>query len=174
MQCLHDQATKSSSNTASLTLKSATKLMIMKTLLSLLILSPCIIIVSSRVVGDEIDCLAIDGTVPVPILNSPYTILPNSSLCCPKYVGSLCKDEKEMAGKCQDRGLVDEPCHLCKTCARLAGESCGGHENIYGTCDEGLECVNNTNENSTHGICYGKGMPSVPTRLFNHATDYLQ
>lgn len=175
MQCLIKQ--QKSSTTASSTLIQSQLQMTMKTLVSLLIFSLCIIIGSCRVLGDEVDCVAIGGTVPVPIFNSPYTILPNTSLCCPKYIGDFCKDEKEIAGdKCKGRGLVYEPCHLCKTCARLAGESCGGHQNIYGTCDEGLECVNvnitdpSTDQNYTHGLCYGKGMPSVPSRLFTHAT----
>lgn len=136
----------------------------MKTLLyqSLLIFSLCAIgsCIALReeiyTVGEEIDCTAIGGTVPIPIFNSPYTILPNGSLCCPKYIGDFCEDEKVIAGdKCRGRGLVHEPCHFCKTCAKLAGEPCGGHQNLYGTCDEGLECVE-ADQNSTHGICYGK------------------
>ena len=149
--------------------------MTMKTLLhqSLLIFSLCAI-GSCAVLGEEIDCQAIGGTVPVPIFNSPYTILPNGSICCPRYVGDFCEDEKQIAaGKCLGRGIVDEPCHFCKTCAKLAGEPCGGNENQYGTCNEGLECVE-SDQNSTHGICYGKGMPLRElSGLVNHATDYL-
>ena len=148
----------------------------MKTLLyqSLLIFSLCAIgsCIALReeiyTIGEGIDCTDIGGTVPIPIFNSPYTILPNGSLCCPKYIGDFCEDEKVIAGdKCRGRGLVYEPCHFCKTCAKLAGESCGGHQNLYGTCDEGLECVE-ADQNSTHGICYGKGMPLKEScRLFN-------
>ena len=89
-------------------------------------------------------------------------------------------DEKQVASdKCRGRGLVPEPCHFCKTCAKVGGEPCGGQQNIYGTCDEGLECVE-SDRNSTHGICYGKGMPPRESKLIDHsitmhcATDYFQ
>ena len=129
-------------------------MLIMKTLMqSLIILLHCVI-GSHYVLGGSINCMAIGGEVPIPIPNSPYTLLPNGSLCCPEYVGNYCLDEKEMAPKCSG-GLVPEPCHFCKTCAKQAGETCGGHQNLHGTCDEGLECVDH---NNTNGICYGKGM----------------
>lgn len=132
----------------------------MKTLLqqSLLVFLLCIIS-SHRIWGEEVDCRDIGGTVPIPIYNSPYTLLPNGSLCCPLYVGDSCQTDEEQldTNKCEG-GLVLEPCHFCKTCAKQAGEPCGGQQNIYGTCDEGLEC-NQLDQNSTHGICYGKGMP---------------
>lgn len=109
------------------------------------------------------DCATQGGEAPVFIYNSPYTILENGDLCCDPYSGpTTCRDEKELADKCQGRGLVDEPCHFCKTCARLAGETCGGDLHYeYGRCDEGLECLNGTErKNGTNGIgtCYRIGM----------------
>ena len=106
------------------------------------------------------DCINAGGEVPSYIANSQYTILPNGSLCCPLFAGNFCKDEKEMKDtKCVDAGLVYEPCHFCKTCAKRAGESCGGIHNEYGTCDhdKGLQCIP---RNATMGTCYN-GMPFV-------------
>lgn len=104
----------------------------------------------------SVDCREIGGTVPVDVYNSPYTILPNGSLCCPEYIGNSCnKDEKAVATECPG-GLVYEPCHFCKTCAKLLGMVCGGHQSQYGKCLEGLECIA-SNKNAT-GICYVEGM----------------
>ena len=113
-------------------------------------------IISCHCVLGEIDCEANGGEVPVPLFNSPYTIFPNGTLCCPEYQEGLCvKDEKAIADKCSG-GLVYEPCFYCKTCAKQAGESCGGAQSTYGRCDEGMECAT-TNITDTRGICYGKG-----------------
>lgn len=123
----------------------------------------------------SVDCDEYGGEVPVPILNSPYKLLPNSSLCCPEFAGNSCADEKSIASKCGG-GLVFEPCHFCKTCAKLAGEECGGIQNIYGSCNESLECVYE-NENSTTGICYhGKGKHVVFEVCLYHTSndcDYM-
>lgn len=132
----------------------------MKTLLHLLIVAlyvfPNLDCTRSVV---EVDCREISGTVPVPIFNSPYTILPNGSLCCPLFPRDSCnQDEKVIATKCPG-GLVFEPCHFCKTCAKSAGERCGGIQNQHGTCDQGLECAER-DQNGT-GTCYGKGMHLV-------------
>ena len=114
------------------------------------------IISCHRVLG-EINCTANGGAVRVFLFNSPYTIYANGSLCCPEYRKGLCeRDEKAIVHKCPG-GLLYEPCHYCKTCAKQAGESCGGAQNIYGRCDEGLECAT-PNITDTHGVCYGKGM----------------
>ena len=42
--------------------------------------------------------------------------------------------------KCKG-GLVNDVCGCCKTCAKIIGEECGGVFGIYGTCDDGLECI---------------------------------
>ena len=136
----------------------------MKTLLQQSLLVFLLCIVSSRcILGEEFEvyeyCREIGGTVPIPIWNSPYTLLPNGSLCCPMYdISRYCQTDEKLldTSKCLG-GLVKEPCGFCKTCAKVAGEPCGGHQNLNGTCDEGLECVQ-SDENSTHGICLGIGM----------------
>ena len=54
-----------------------------------------------------------------------------------------------------------EPCHFCQTCAKVAGETCGGSQGEYGKCDEGLECYNGTevmNGSNGIGTCYHNGM----------------
>ncbi|XP_070578150.1 cysteine-rich motor neuron 1 protein-like isoform X2 [Ptychodera flava] len=38
-------------------------------------------------------------------------------------------------------GLVDDLCGCCKVCARLVNETCGGIDNLFGICDEGLYCA---------------------------------
>ena len=101
-------------------------------------------------------CAELGGTTPVDIYNSPYTILPDGSLCCDLYTGpQTCISEEEVRVHCQDRGLVLEPCHFCKTCAKIVGERCGGTQGQYGRCEEGLEC----DETINNGTClYGRGM----------------
>ena len=122
----------------------------------LLLSTPILLLSIFQYVSGGVDCRDLGGEVPIPILNSPYTILPNGSLCCPEFVGESCQDEKEIATKCRG-GLEFEPCNFCKTCAKIPGEECGGTEGQNGHCDEGLECVI-TNQTAMTGRCYGKGM----------------
>lgn len=126
----------------------------MKTLLRSLILA--VYIFTHFVCTASEDCKEIGGVVPVSVFNSPYTILPNGSLCCPEYIGDSCnRDEKEIATKCPGE-LVYEPCYFCKTCAKQLGESCGGNQGQYGKCDEELECITQ-NITTQEGLCYVKG-----------------
>lgn len=56
-------------------------------------------------------------------------------VCFPCSMGS-CQPPKDCKG-----GLVPGQCGCCHVCAKQKNESCGGFSNVYGTCDQGLQCV---------------------------------
>ena len=113
----------------------------------------------------------------IPVFNSMYTVWPNQSLCCPPYLREsdepYCISEEDMEVKCgkENRGIVDEPCFYCKTCAKLIGELCHGPYKAYGRCDEGLECMDgeqiksNYYDNYAIGVCTTKGGPRTDRGL---------
>lgn len=121
------------------------------------VIASIIITLVSSAPTEEIDCLARNGSIPVEVFNSKYTILPNGLLCCPRYSGdSNCQDVKDTCG---ERELVKEPCHHCKTCSKLLGEDCGGPHSIYGKCGSNLVCSRESND--LIGACVAAGGPSV-------------
>ena len=109
----------------------------------------------------ESSCDPSQGYQPIPVYNSAYAVLPSGKFCCPLFQNeSNCTREEEVVCNCP-AGLVYEPCHHCKTCAKVAGEVCGGAWGALGRCDKGLVCTAEEieflqGENIT-GICVGKG-----------------
>ena len=96
-----------------------------------------------------------NGTRPIYVYNSAYTILPDGGFCCPEYhFQSNCISEEEVRRVCP-HGIVYEPCAHCRTCAKGIGETCGGTHALQGICERAtLECTVGTfpDENVT-GVC---------------------
>ena len=98
---------------------------------------------------------------PIFVKNSKYTVQENGEICCPlNYEDSECIPADEMKCCCP-HGLVSEPCHHCKTCAKGPGEMCGGLYGAIGKCAKGLRCTADRDKfihglNIT-GICVGDG-----------------
>ncbi len=116
----------------------------------------------------DVDCIAENGSKPIGMYNSPYTILPNGSLCCPFTPyhlngESVCFDEDRVEAYCKirGRGVTHEPCIYCRTCAQLAGETCRGPQLIHGNCDEGLECIGTGPDDTKVGVCRKVGGPET-------------
>lgn len=111
-------------------------------------------------------CNVTQGTAPYPIFNSAYVTVPSGKFCCPEErAKSNCIPEEEVACHCPG-GLVDEPCYHCKTCAKLAGEVCGGAYGSRGRCGAGLVCTVDETDflqgKDVSGTCMGKGNGGVP------------
>ncbi|NP_001267819.1 cysteine rich BMP regulator 2 precursor [Hydra vulgaris] len=70
------------------------------------------------------------------VYSKPATkvILDASDKTCPP-----CNEECPTLDKC-DFGTVKEKCGCCKVCIRNEGDICGGINEIYGVCKEGLVC----------------------------------
>ena len=77
---------------------------------------------------------------------------------------SICIEEEHVEEHCRvkGRGVEYEPCFYCKTCAKLAGETCRGNQLIHGHCDKDkdLECIGDNNR-SEPGVCIKKGGPPI-------------
>ena len=107
-------------------------------------------------------CDPAQGTAPFPVYNSAYVVLRSGEFCCPLLQSdSHCIPEDKVACNCQG-GLVYEPCHHCKTCAKVAGDLCGGAWGMFGRCDKGLVCTADEFDfqqgKNVTGICVRKGM----------------
>lgn len=123
---------------------------------------------SKPVMVQMVNCEDLDGTVPIPIFNSRYQILPNGSLCCPldnylpngePYCISKARAEEECAKTGQ--GLKPEPCAHCWTCAKLLGETCAGPQLSHGHCSDDLECFGTDQDQNGIGACTTKGGPRI-------------
>ena len=93
-----------------------------------------------------VNCMTLNTTVvPVPIVNSRYSILPNGDICCPEYRfdenGDYCISDSDMADLCNGAGIVYEPCYHCKTCGKKIGERCHGTHYMHGHCGNNLVCI---------------------------------
>lgn len=112
-----------------------------------------------------IDCSILNGTKPVDIINSKYTLLPNGTLCCPLERYSqhrdYCTSKAVMKDICGDRGIVYEPCFHCKTCAKSIGETCSGPQYTHGHCGKDLLCIGEGGTNLVNedmvGACTNSG-----------------
>ena len=70
--------------------------------------------------------------------SSSSTIL--QALHCPPCERIHCSPQRTLKLTCTG-GITPGVCGCCPTCAKLAGESCGGSWDYLGRCDEGLVCV---------------------------------
>lgn len=121
---------------------------------------------TSRMV-QNLDCKALNGTQPIKICNSPYTRLPNGSLCCPTFPFDpitnepICINESRVEEHCKQlgRSVVKEPCRYCKICGKLRGETCRGPQNLHGHCSKGLECIGVGKYDTEVGVCRDIGGP---------------
>ena len=107
----------------------------------------------------EFDCATEPGASrPVEIYNSMYYLDEDGNLCCPLNA-DYCISEERVNAECAKlgRGVKHEPCFHCLTCAKNRGESCKGKENIYGLCDEGLECIGHEDDENGVGVCVPEG-----------------
>ena len=51
-------------------------------------------------------------------------------------------------------GTVSDMCGCCDVCAKIAGESCGGPDDLMGRCDVGLRCdIAEPDDINSHGEC---------------------
>ena len=138
----------------------------MNTLRVLLVISTISIVSCQQGVHE----VCMNGVKPLFVPNSPYSILPNGSLCCPPLLeDSNCSSEKDMQTKCPDGLLIDEPCFFCMTCAKRLGEICGGAYGTLGRCNRSLECNAHeltflSGQNIT-GVCVTKGQCALYSLL---------
>ena len=61
-------------------------------------------------------------------------------ISCPPCDSDMWKCTPEDQLSCEG-GLAPGACGCCKVCAKLIGEECGGFWGKDGTCDDGLECI---------------------------------
>lgn len=112
-----------------------------------------------------VNCTALGGLRRVDIVNSPYTVLPNDSLCCPRLAS--CKEKSVMREICRNRELVDEPCFQCKTCAKMIGETCSGPHGMYGECESPLICIGSNGSTLPYGEAIGACTTAKGRRIRN-------
>ncbi|XP_036432014.1 IGFBP domain-containing protein [Colossoma macropomum] len=62
------------------------------------------------------------------------------ALHCPPCERIHCSPRRALKLQCKG-GVTTGVCGCCPTCAKLAGESCGGTWDYLGKCDEGLVCM---------------------------------
>lgn len=87
--------------------------------------------------------------------SSSATLL--QALHCPPCERIHCSPQHSLKLTCKG-GITTGVCGCCPTCARQAGETCGGNWDYLGKCDQGLVCVTEdataTNpEAERKGIC---------------------
>lgn len=70
--------------------------------------------------------------------NSGLQVL--QALHCPPCERIHCSPRRALRLRCKG-GITTGVCGCCPTCAKQAGESCGGTWDYLGKCDEGLVCV---------------------------------
>ncbi|XP_022527612.2 IGFBP domain-containing protein [Astyanax mexicanus] len=72
--------------------------------------------------------------------NSPVPQQGLQALHCPPCERIHCSPRRSLKLQCKG-GVTTGVCGCCPTCAKQAGESCGGTWDYLGKCDEGLVCV---------------------------------
>ncbi|KAG9280970.1 cysteine-rich motor neuron 1 protein-like [Astyanax mexicanus] len=90
--------------------------------------------------------------------NSPVPQQGLQALHCPPCERIHCSPRRSLKLQCKG-GVNTGVCGCCPTCAKQAGESCGGTWDYLGKCDEGLVCVypqdpsDSKPEEQRKGIC---------------------